>query len=87
VWYLHAKQQKENSMKISEQEKNQKAWVKKNLRKGEPATVSFDGEKITYGILCREFGNPAFMWRSGMDGLGLVAVSREYANKCKIRAY
>ena len=61
-----------------ERQKNQKAWVKKNLHRGKPQTVCISGEK-TYGILGREFGNAAFIWRSGMDGLGLVAVSQEYA--------
>ena len=63
---------------MDEREKNQKAWVKKNLHRGKPKTVSLNG-KTTYGVLGREFGKPAFMWRSGIDGLGLVAVSQEYA--------
>ena len=63
-------------------EKNQKAWVKKNLHRGKPATVSLNG-KTTYGVLGREFGNPVFIWRSGIDGLGLVAISQEYAKNAK----
>ena len=68
----------------TERQKNQKAWVKKNLRRGKPATMLFDGITKTYGILGLEFGNPAFMYRSGTDGLGFVCVSQDNAMKCKI---
>ena len=67
---------------MDEREKNQKAWVKKNLHRGKPKTVSLNG-KTTYGVLGREFGNPVFIWRSGIDGLGLVATSQEYAKNAQ----
>ena len=68
-------------------EKNQKAWVRKNRKRGVAATMDYGGGELTYGIFSEKGGlggQPVFQYRTGADGLGLVLSSPQDYKKCKV---